>query len=64
MCLRAVEKPIYICADCEEGIYEGDTYVEIDGEYYHTECIEDMDIWEVLELINIRAETAEREDYI
>jgi hypothetical protein len=40
----------------------GDEFVEIDGEYYHLECLEDMTTRELLELFCVYPETAETED--
>lgn len=58
-CHNAPEpRAIYKCPDCESWIYEGDSYVEIGDKYYHTECIDNMSVWEVLELIGIKADVA------
>lgn len=53
---------VHTCKDCGEGIVPGDEFVEIDGEYYHLECLEDMTTRELLELFCVYPETAETED--
>ena len=34
-------KPTYCCSICNEGIYDGEEYIENDvGEYAHLECVD------------------------
>ena len=33
-------EPVYSCEKCEEGIYEGDDYYEIEGKTYCADCID------------------------
>lgn len=36
-------KATHYCSSCEEGIYDGEEYIEnLDGEYRHYECFHDM----------------------
>lgn len=36
-------KTIYYCSFCENGIYDGEEYIENpDGEYIHCECIQGL----------------------
>lgn len=35
-------KASHYCIICEEGIYEGDEYIENDGEYVHFDCVPGM----------------------
>ena len=34
-------KPVRKCYECEEGLYEGDEYYELDGDCICPECIGD-----------------------
>lgn len=34
------EEPVYICDECEEGIYDGDAVYEIGGHKYCESCID------------------------
>ena len=52
-CPNAPEpEPVYICDECEEGIYPGETVYEIDGHKYCETCID-----------NARYITEEPEEY-
>ena len=53
--------PAYTCKDCGEGIVSGDEFAEIDGDYYHVECLENMTTRELLALLDVYTETAEME---
>ena len=53
----AIEK----CSCCNEGIVHGEEMVEIDGEYYHLECVESMTTRELLELLGIDVVEAKEE---
>lgn len=51
-------EPMYTCKGCGEGIYEGDRYYDgIDG-YYCKECLEDMSVEELIELLGDEMKTA------
>jgi hypothetical protein len=55
---------VYTCSSCKEGIFDGEEYAEIDGSYYHLECLNDnYTIRELLNLLDIQVETAEENDY-
>ena len=61
-CPNAPEpKTIFTCKYCGEGIIAGDEYAEIDGVQYHTECLEDMTIYSLLDMFGVVVETAEEE---
>lgn len=61
-CPNAPAPPaVYTCKDCGEDIVPGDEFAEIDGEYYHIECLEDMTTRELLKLFDVYTETAEME---
>jgi hypothetical protein len=47
------------CAKCREDILEGEEAISIDGVLYHTECLEDMTLEELLEEIGIDFEIIE-----
>ena len=34
------EKPVFFCTDCGKPIYEGDRYLDIQGECHCKDCIE------------------------
>ena len=49
----------FVCEQCEQGIYNGERYYEIDGKRYHKDClIDNFSTLELLELIEIRAKIA------
>lgn len=51
-CPNAPEpKPIYYCAECGEGIYDGDRYFECQEGCVCEECMDDMSAEEILELL-------------
>lgn len=55
--------PVYTCKYCGEGIYVEDEYAEIDGEYYHADCLSDeMPIYELLSLFGVSVEIAQEDD--
>lgn len=39
---EVVYKPVYDCCMCDEGIYDGDEYLDLGGELYCKECVEKM----------------------
>ena len=48
------EHPVYTCQWCGEPIYEGETYAEIDGRYYHESCMSDeMPVGELLSMLGV-----------
>lgn len=51
-------KALHDCPYCKEGIIAGDKMVCINGDYYHLECLEDMDIEELMELLDLDVEEA------
>jgi len=59
-CPNAPEpKPIEICLECGEGVYEGDEYFDsLDGSICK-ECMEDKDVSEILELLGEKMKVAE-----
>ena len=41
-CPNAPDPPtVYTCKYCGEPIVEGDEYVDVDGDFYHSECFSD-----------------------
>ena len=59
-CPNAEDPPaIYTCFECHDGISVGDEYVNIDGEYYHLDCLKEMDIKDLLKLFGHFAKEAE-----
>lgn len=55
-------KALHDCDYCNEGIEAGDKMVHINGAYYHLECLEDMDIEELLVLLDLDVEEAAEDD--
>lgn len=50
---------VHTCSQCREDIVVGDEFVELDGGYYHLECLEDMTAKEIIELCGYSCKTAE-----
>ena len=62
-CPNALElEPVYDCHYCDEGIYAGEKMVRINGVHYHLDCLEDMDIEELMELMDLDVEEATDDD--
>ncbi|GFI61893.1 hypothetical protein IMSAG049_01064 [Clostridiales bacterium] len=51
-------RAVHRCKRCKEGITEGEEFYDIDGEYYHVECLEEMTVAEILSLLGIDKEEA------
>ena len=61
-CPNAPEPPpVHVCAYCDESVLVGDEFVEIDGSYYHLDCVSDMGTKELLKLFEVAVSTAEME---
>lgn len=43
-------EPIYDCEFCDGGITAGEDFVEIDGKYYHVDCLSVTELLEILEI--------------
>lgn len=54
-------KAIHTCRRCGNGIMAGDEYAEIDGDFYHEECLDDMNLYELLSLFGVMVKTAQEE---
>lgn len=55
---------IGICAYCDEPIEEGDRYIETDdGEKYHRDCLFEMELDKLLELLGYEVKTADPNNY-
>ena len=52
---------IYTCRCCGDGIVAGDEYAEIDGDYFHEDCLSDMSTNELLSLFGVMVKTAQEE---
>ncbi|MCC8066037.1 MAG: hypothetical protein LIO94_02875 [Clostridiales bacterium] len=62
-CPNAPEpKAIDTCKHCGEGIVAGEEYVELDGEYYHEECLSDIAMEVLLEKFDTSVKEAEEPD--
>lgn len=58
-CPNAEEPPVVTkCATCGRSIFEGEEMVEINGESYHVECLENITTRELLELFGCYTFTA------
>ena len=51
--------PVYVCRGCGCGIYPGDEYLELGGVEYCKECLEDMAVETLLDLVGESLSTAE-----
>ena len=58
----APPEALYDCSYCREGITAGDKMVRINGVYYHLDCLEDMDIEELMELMGLDVEEVTDDD--
>lgn len=62
-CPNAPEpKPVCLCSECNEGIYEGDKYLEGVNGPVCTTCLSDMTTTEIIELCGEELSAAERSD--
>lgn len=52
-------RTVHKCKYCGDGILAGDEYAEINEDCYHLECLEDMDIKELVSLFGFEFQTAE-----
>ena len=53
-------KEVYTCDYCDEAIYHGNEYAEINGGYYHKTCLTDeISKMDLLELLEVRFEEAD-----
>lgn len=58
-CPNAPEpKAVEHCAYCKDGIFEGEEMVEIDGRFYHVDCIAEMSTTELLNILGLETEVA------
>ena len=58
-------KEVYTCDYCDEAIYHGNEYAEINGGYYHKTCLTDeISKMDLLELLEVRFEEADYEDVL
>lgn len=54
-------KASHYCSSCDEGIYDGEEYIEnLDGEYRHYECFHGMK--DLLEWLGFNIKTMEEEN--
>ena len=51
-------KGIHTCSACGEEIFEGDKYLEVDGEFVCEECINEMPRAELIEMLGEELKTA------
>lgn len=54
-------RPLCTCKECKEGIYDGDRVVEIDGDYYHVDCLYEMSFEDLLRKLDIEPFDADEE---
>lgn len=57
------EKPIYVCNHCKEGIFFEDRYAEIGNDKFCLDCLESMDIDELLAIFDISVQKAYKEEF-
>jgi hypothetical protein len=50
---------LFLCQECKQGIYDGDIFYNIDGKFFHKNCIEDnYTPVDILKLVGIKEKTA------
>ena len=54
---------LHKCAYCAEGIIVGDKMVNLNDEYYHLECLDDMDIEELMAKLDLDVEEVTEDDF-
>lgn len=51
-------EPKETCKYCGEGLLKEEAYVDINGECYHVDCLEEMSTRELLELLEVEVRYA------
>ena len=51
----------YHCKICENGIYDGEEYIENDGRFAHWDCIDSK--WELAEFLGCERKEMEDDEY-
>lgn len=51
-------REVYECEYCGKPIREGEEFYRIGAEFYHTDCVENLTAFDVLEAIGINEEIA------
>lgn len=51
-------RAVHRCKYCGDGIVEGEEFYDIDGVFYHVECLEEMGVIKILRLLGIEMEEA------
>lgn len=51
------------CKYCGDGIFKEDEYAEIEGVCYHIDCLSDMGIKELLELLGVEVKVADEQEH-
>lgn len=51
------------CKYCGDGIFKEDEYAEIEGVCYHIDCLSDMGIKELLELLGVDVKIADEREH-
>lgn len=49
---------VAICQCCKEAIISGEEYANVNGENFHTECLADVSVSEILDLLDVPVRTA------
>ena len=58
-CPERSDPSVFTCESCGEGICDGEQYYEINGKYYHNECLHDnYCISEILKMFGAKVEIA------
>ena len=56
-------KTRHYCSVCNEGISNGEDYIQIDGLYAHLECVGNFETRELLKWLDITVQEMEDDDY-
>lgn len=54
---------VFRCSDCGDEIYQGDQYIDIEGDIICSNCINNMTPTEAFALCDVKLQTAEGDNY-
>ena len=59
-CPNTPRNPIYECKTCDEGICEGESYIDTGNGYICKECAKELHVNEIMDIVNWEFSEAER----
>ena len=54
--------PVLECAACHEGIFEGEKYLKTEEGPMCEDCVEELSVTDLMELVGVEFSTAEKEE--